>query len=84
MNKLPKSASLDTLELPAGDHWVRFHVEEDTISYEVASSRLETSPESGKAVETPTDFVRKWGGSVRKEENGNDEWLAHINKKHLR
>jgi hypothetical protein len=82
MNTLPKSASLDTLDLPAGEHLVKFNVGEDTISFEVESSK----PGNGKMgfPRKPTGFVAKWGGSVRKEEDSQDGRLDHINKKHLR
>jgi len=86
MNTLTKSAPLGTLGLPSGDHWVRFHVEGDSISFEVAAS----VPQAGAVpVETagprkPTGFVQKWGGSVKKIVDESDAWLTHINDKHLR
>lgn len=66
MNKLPKGASLDTLELPDGDHWVGFHVEEDSISYEVEASRPRSAVKTAEAVKRPVDFVRKWGARFEK------------------
>lgn len=84
MPTVTKSATLDTLGLPAGDHLVRFHVEAEMISFEVAASRLPvTSPQSA-ATRQPTGFVKKWGGTARKVEDSEDAWLTHINDKHLR
>lgn len=81
MNTIPKSAPVETLGLPRGDHWVRFHVEGDSISFQVAASL----PPCGQPVQKkPTGFVRKWGGSVKKMDADGDEWLEHINRKHLR
>ena len=77
MNTVAKSAPLGTLGLPVGDHLVRFHVEADVISFEIADSE----PTMKKP---PTGFVRRWGGSVRKIEDAGDAWLTHINDKHLR
>lgn len=86
MNTLTKSATLDTLGLSSGDHWVRFHVEGDSISFEVASAaageKLNVMPPTGQR--KPTGFVQKWGGSARKVEDLTDGWLTHINDKHLR
>jgi hypothetical protein len=80
MNTLTKSAPLGTLGLPAGDHWVKFHVEDDTISFEVTAS----VPMAAATQMKPTGFVQKWGGSVTKIEDESDAWLSHINSKHLR
>lgn len=79
MNTLTKSTPLGTLGLPAGDHWVKFHVEGDLISFEVAKSVPEPTP--SKAA---TGFVQKWGASSLKMEDESDSWLSHINEKHLR
>lgn len=79
MNTFPKSAPLGTLGLPCGDHWVRMHVEEDAISFEVAASLPQQASKPGK----PTGFVQRWGGSARKLDDAGDAWLAHINEKHL-
>ena len=79
MNTVNKKASLETLGLPSGDHWVRFHVEGDSISFEV------TPPAPPPPAEhKPTGFVRKWGATARKVEDAGDAWLTHINEKHLR
>ena len=82
MNWLTKNAALDTLGLPSGDHWVRFHVEGDNISFVVASS-IPQNPKSGSSGK-PTGFVQRWSGSAKKLEAEGDHWLAHINEKHLR
>ncbi len=82
MNTLAKSAPLGTLGLPSGDHWVKFHVEENSISFEIKSSQPSTSPESKPR--KPTGFVQKWGGSAKKQTAATDDWLTHINDKHLR
>jgi hypothetical protein len=86
MNTLTKSAPLGTLGLSSGDHWVKFHVEGDSISFEVAASMPEKDAGLGEAPVTrkPTGFVQKWGGSVTKIEGADDAWLSHINDKHLR
>jgi hypothetical protein len=80
VNTLTKDTTLRTLGLPVGDHWVKFHVEDDTISFEVTASAPKPSPTKRK----PTGFVQKWGGSVTKVEDESDTWLSHINAKHLR
>jgi len=82
MTTLAKSDPLDALDLPPGDHWVKFHVDEDSISFEVASAKPEASPSPEKRI--PTDFVQRWGGSARKIARDEDTWLARINEKHLR
>jgi hypothetical protein len=65
-------------------HLVRFHVEAEVISFEVAASRSPEVEPSGSAVRQPIGFVKKWSGTARKVEDPNDAWLAHINDKHLR
>jgi hypothetical protein len=80
MKTLTKTASLSTLGLPAGDHLVKFHVDGDSISFEVATS----IPEIKSKPKKPTSFVEKWGGSARKIVDESDERLSHINAKHLR
>ena len=80
MNTFPKSAALGTLGLPSGDHWVRVHVEDEAISFEVAASL----PLQARKPVAPTGFVERWGGSARKLDDAGDAWLAHINGKHLR
>ena len=86
VNVLTKSAPLGTLGLPSGDHWVRFHVEGDTISFEVAGSLPKTNeqPVSPATQQKPTKFVQKWGSTASKIEDVNDSWLTHINEKHLK
>lgn len=86
MNTLTKSAPLDTLGLASGDHWVRFHVEGDSISFEVAASVPEPKADATQASKQrkPTGFVQAWGGSMKKVEDADDSWLTHINEKHLR
>ncbi len=84
MQTLAKSAPLGTLGLPAGDHLVIFHVEADTISYEVAKSQHNAPELLEKGKRQPTGFVKKWGGTARKIEDSTDDWLTHINNKHLR
>ena len=82
MSTLTQSTPLASLGLSSGDHLVKFHVEGDSISFEVAASLPVTAakPKARK----PTGFVQKWGGSARKVEDANDAWLSHINAKHLR
>ena len=84
MPTLAKSATLGTLGLPAGDHLVHFHVEADTISFEVATSQPASEDSAGQAKRRPTGFLKKWGGTARKIEDETDGWLTHINEKHLR
>lgn len=83
MTTLTKSSPLGTLGLPAGDHLVRFHVEAEVISFEIAAS---TPLHQQQAVQkkVPTGFVSQWGSTVTKEEASDDAWLTHINDKHLR
>lgn len=82
MNTLTKSTPLGTLGLPSGDHWVKFHVEGDSISFEVAASVPAKADPS--AQRRPVNFVQKWSGTAKKIEDAGDPWLAHINEKHLR
>lgn len=86
MNVLPASAPLGTLGLTSGDHWVRFHVEGDSISFEVAASAPvdEAASIAEAPRRMPTGFVQKWGGSAKKIESTEDLWLTRINEKHLR
>lgn len=84
MNTLTKTDTIDTLGLPQGDHWVRFHVEKDVISFEVAGSSPVRATTAAAPLRMPTGFVEKWGGSVMKLDDPGDSWLTHINEKHLR
>ena len=83
MTTLTKSSPLGTLGLPVGDHLVRFHVEAEVISFEIAASTLlpQQQPDQKKI---PTGFVNQWGSKITKEEASDDAWLTHINDKHLR
>jgi hypothetical protein len=86
MNTLAKSDPLGTLGLPPGDHWVKFHVEEDTISYEVAASPPEI-PSATSAPDAALNFVRKWSGQgklLSEPEMSEDARLAELTEKHLR
>lgn len=82
MNSLPKTAPLGALGLPSGDHWVRFHVDGDSITFEVTAS----APGHGEVPQrrSPTDFVKTWGGTAKRIEDADDAWLTRINEKHLR
>ena len=82
MTTVSKSATLETLGLPPGDHVVHFHVGVEVISYEVAGEggRL---PEAARTRQ-PTGFVQRWSATARKIEDKADAWLSHINEKHLR
>ena len=73
VNTLPKSASLGSLGLLRGDHWVRFHVEEESISFELEppSDEMEESAPARKS----TSFVQRWGGTARKIADETDPWL---------
>jgi hypothetical protein len=83
MMTVDKNAALGTLGLPSGDHWVKFHVAGDVISYEVAASK--TVDEAPVPIaRKPTGFVEQWGGTAMVAEDASDEWLTHINEKHLR
>lgn len=80
MPKLAKSDTLGTLGLPAGDHLVRFHVESDSISFEIAESR----PLTVSGMQARPGFVKRWGGTATFAEGHDDPWLGRINEKHLR
>ncbi|HCN30717.1 MAG TPA: hypothetical protein DIT64_18730 [Verrucomicrobiales bacterium] len=82
MKTLTQSTPLGTLGLPSGDHWVKFHVEGDSISFEVAASV--PAKANSPAKKKPAGFVQKWSGTAKKIEDAGDTWLAHINEKHLR
>ena len=83
MTTLTKSSPLGTLGLPAGDHLVRFHVEAEVISFEIAAS-TPLPHQQTELKKIPTGFVNQWGSTVTKEEASDDAWLTHINDKHLR
>lgn len=83
MTTLSKEADIGSLGLPTGEHWVKFHVEGDAISFEVAASKV-SQPASETREHKPTGFVDRWGGTARKIEDSSDGWLTHINEKHLR
>ena len=86
MNTLAKSEPLGTLGLPPGDHWVKFHVEEDTISFEVAASiAAQDDPASRQAA--ASSFVQKWSGKgqlLPAAETDDDDRLSALTAKHLR
>lgn len=83
MKTLTSSASLKTLGLPSGDHWVKFHVEGDVISFDLTTSLPLAAAESGPK-RKHMGFVKRWGGCMTKVDDPSDPWLAHINEKHLR
>lgn len=83
MTTLTSSAPLKTLGLPSGDHWVRFHVEGDVISFDLTTS-LPALAAQTEAKRKPTGFVKRWSGCMKKVEDPADSWLTHINEKHLR
>jgi hypothetical protein len=83
MKTLAASAPIKTLGLPSGDHWVRFHVEGDVISYDLTTS-LPLAADKKAPKRKPTGFVKRWSGCMKKVEDPADPWLAHINEKHLR
>jgi hypothetical protein len=84
MPTVTKSTTLDALGLPTGDHLVRFHVEAEIISFEVAASRLPVATPESAHPRQPTGFVKKWSGTAKKTAVSDDPWLTHINDKHLR
>jgi hypothetical protein len=88
MNTLTKSATLDTLGLPAGDHWVKFHVEGDSISFVVAVSGPGLGAQTGQSTSRAARaFVEKWSGRGRllpTSEMADDPRLAALTAKHVR
>jgi len=85
MNTVTKSTPIGSLGLEPGDYWVRFHVGQEAISFEVCGS----APAFGQVYPAQqekkrTGFVEKWGSSAVKQEDPGDAWLTHINEKHLR
>jgi hypothetical protein len=84
MPTVAKTATFNTLDLPEGDHLVLFHVEADTISYQVTSSQPDMEKIATSPKQFPTGFLKKWGGTAQKVEDTSDEWLTHLNDKHLR
>lgn len=90
MNTLTKNAPLGTLGLPAGDHWVKFHVEDDTISFEVAASVPQAAIGAVSSVSkthAAHAFVEKWSGKGRllsEAEMSDDARLAALTAKHVR
>ena len=84
MPTIAKTATLGALGLPAGDHLVRFHIEADVISFEIADSQPLAGAPASTAHRQPTGFLKKWGSTARKIEDPADAWLTHINEKHVR
>lgn len=90
MNTLAKDAPLGTLGLPAGDHWVKFHVEDDLISFEVAASVPKSVPAASTKVpkaQAARSFVEKWTGKgklLSEAEISDDPRLAALTAKHVR
>ena len=89
MNTLTTSTPLGTLGLPVGDHWVKFHVEGDAISFELAASlprRPDVSPSPSAQATAARSFVEKWSGKGRlltENEMGDDARLAALTAKHV-
>lgn len=89
MNILTKSAPIGTLGLPSGDHWVKFHVEGDSISFEVAASlprQSSASSASSSQTSAARSFVEKWSGRgqlLSETEMANDDRLAALTAKHV-
>jgi len=77
MTTVTKSTPIGSLGLEPGEHVVRIHVGSDTVSFAVETA---TRP----AHRRPTGFIQRWSGTARKVEDPADEWLTHINDKHLR
>jgi hypothetical protein len=77
---LSKSAPIESLGLSPGVHHLKVVVADDTVSFELEGSAVAEN----KDVRRGSGFVTAWGGSARKVEDAEDEWLTHINKKHLR
>jgi hypothetical protein len=63
---------------------VRFHVEADAISFEIAASHSPKGAPEPATQRKPTGFLGKWGSTARKIEDPADAWLTHINEKHVR
>lgn len=80
MTVLLKSAPIESLGLSPGVHHLKVVVADDTVSFELEGPAAGEGPELRKG----SGFVAAWGGSARKVENPADEWLTHINEKHLR
>jgi hypothetical protein len=79
MTVLTKSAPIDSLGLSPGVHMLRVVVAGDTVAFEEAASADPATP----ARRQETGFVKKWSGTARKLDVPGDDWLAHINAKHL-
>ena len=77
---LSKSAPIESLGLSPGVHHLKVVVADETVSIEVESKSSGADPE----LHMGSGFVAAWGGSARKVESPADEWLTHINEKHLR
>jgi acyl dehydratase len=80
MNRAHKDSTIESLGLADGVHWLKMVVAGDTVEYEFAAKPHSEMPERRK----PIGFVHKWGGTSRRIEQADDEWLSHINAKHLR
>lgn len=82
MQTLSTSAPLASLGLTKGDHVVKFHVEDDEVTFEITtSSPVEPKRPAGRK---KASFIERWGGTGRYIEDPGDPWLTHINEKHLK
>jgi hypothetical protein len=80
MTTVTKSTPIGSLGLEPGEHLVRIHVGSDTVSFAVETAARPATP----APLRPTGFLQRWSGTASKVEDPADEWLTHINDKHLR
>lgn len=80
MTVLSKSAPIEALGLGPGIHLLKVVVAGDSVAFEVAATPDRTAP----APRQMTGFVKTWSGTASKMDTPGDEWLAHINAKHLR
>ena len=79
MTVLTKSAPIESLGLGPGVHLLRVVVAGDTVAFEEAASADQATP----VLRQETGFVKTWSGTARKMDVPGDDWLAHINAKHL-
>jgi hypothetical protein len=75
-----KSAPIKSLGISLGGHHLKVVVADDTVSFGLAVPISGEGPDIRK----DTGFVAAWGGSSRKVEIPEVEWLTRINEKDLR
>ena len=77
---------MGNLGLSEGDHWVKFHVRGDEVSFEVSASVPAGKNEEAEKHRNALQFIQKWSGKgsvINVAETRDDPRLAALTEKHL-